>query len=135
MRGAEHARPAHLDGHDFNVGGVHFTVGVVMMLLLYVAVAFILAKTAWGRHVYAVGDDKEAARLAGIRVNRVLMSVYLAAGAILARRRAGSRSAAPTPPAPTPASTSTSTPSPPSSSAERASSAAAAPSGAPCSAP
>ena len=55
-----------------------------MMLVLYVVVAFILGKTAWGRHVYAVGDDKEAARLAGIRVNRVLMSVYLAAGAILA---------------------------------------------------
>ena len=54
------------------------------MLLLYVVVAFILAKTAWGRHVYAVGDDKEAARLAGIGVNRVLMSVYLAAGAVLA---------------------------------------------------
>ena len=49
-----------------------------------VAVAFILGTTAWGRHVYAVGDDKEAARLAGIPVNRVLMSVYLAAGAVLA---------------------------------------------------
>ena len=55
-----------------------------MMLVLYVVLALILAKTAWGRHVYAVGDDPEAARLAGIRVNRVLMSVYLAAGAILA---------------------------------------------------
>jgi fructose transport system permease protein len=55
-----------------------------MMLLLYIALAFILGKTAWGRHVYAVGDDKEAARLAGIPVNRVLMSVYLAAGAVLA---------------------------------------------------
>lgn len=53
------------------------------MLLLYITVAFVLNKTAWGRHVYAVGDDKEAARLAGIRVNRVLMSVYLVAGAIL----------------------------------------------------
>ena len=57
---------------------------VVMMLLLYVVIALILSKTAWGRHVYAVGDDPESARLAGIRVNRVLMSVYLAAGAILA---------------------------------------------------
>lgn len=55
-----------------------------MMLLLYIAVAFITGKTARGRHVYAVGDDKEAARLAGIPVNRVLMSVYLAAGAVLA---------------------------------------------------
>ena len=43
---------------------------------------FALAKTAWGRHVYAVGNDTEAARLAGIRVNRVLLSVYVVAGAI-----------------------------------------------------
>ena len=71
-------------GSTFPVGPVRISTGVVMMLLLYVAVAFILGKTAWGRHVYAVGDDKEAARLAGIPVNRVLMSVYLAAGAVLA---------------------------------------------------
>jgi fructose transport system permease protein len=71
-------------GSTFPVGPVRISTGVVMMLLLYIAVAFILGKTAWGRHVYAVGDDKEAARLAGIPVNRVLMSVYLAAGAVLA---------------------------------------------------
>ncbi|WP_241979546.1 ABC transporter permease [Cryobacterium suzukii] len=71
-------------GTTFNIGGVNFTTGVLMMLVLYFAIAFILNNTSWGRHVYAVGDDKEAARLAGIRVNRVLMSVYIAAGAILA---------------------------------------------------
>lgn len=71
-------------GSTFPVGPVRISTGVILMLLLYVAVAFILGKTAWGRHVYAVGDDKEAARLAGIPVNRVLMSVYLAAGAVLA---------------------------------------------------
>ena len=71
-------------GSTFPLGPVRISTGVVLMLLLYIAVAFILGKTAWGRHVYAVGDDKEAARLAGIAVNRVLMSVYLAAGAVLA---------------------------------------------------
>ncbi|MFE4833215.1 ABC transporter permease [Arthrobacter sp. NPDC056691] len=71
-------------GSTFPLGPVRISTGVIMMLLLYGAVAFILGKTAWGRHVYAVGDDKEAARLAGIPVNRVLMSVYLAAGAVLA---------------------------------------------------
>ena len=84
VRGAEMPPLLTWTGATFDVLGVNFTVGVVMMLLLYVVVAFILAKTAWGRHVYAVGDDPESARLAGIRVNRVLMSVYLAAGAILA---------------------------------------------------
>ncbi|WP_455835551.1 ABC transporter permease, partial [Pseudarthrobacter siccitolerans] len=71
-------------GTTFPVGAVRISTGVVVMLLLYIAIAFILGKTAWGRHVYAVGDDKEAARLAGIAVNKVLMSVYLAAGAVLA---------------------------------------------------
>ena len=71
-------------GNTFNVLGVQITYGVVVMVVLYAIVAAILGRTAWGRHVYAVGDDPEAARLAGIRVQRVLLSVYLAAGAILA---------------------------------------------------
>ncbi|MEU7867469.1 ABC transporter permease [Dactylosporangium sp. NPDC049140] len=69
-------------GETFAVGRFHITVGVVLVLVLYCAVGFALANTAWGRHVYAVGDDKEAARLAGIRVDRVLLSVYTLAGAI-----------------------------------------------------
>ncbi|MBG6056738.1 fructose transport system permease protein [Cryobacterium sp. MP_M5] len=84
IRGGEMPDLLTWTGTTFNIGGVNFTTGVLMMLVLYLVLAFILQKTAWGRHVYAVGDDKEAARLAGISVNRVLMSVYLAAGAILA---------------------------------------------------
>ncbi|MGV0111141.1 ABC transporter permease [Arthrobacter sp. CP30] len=84
VRGAEMPGVLTATGTTFSLAGVNITNGVVLMLLLYIAVAFILGKTAWGRHVYAVGDDKEAARLAGISVNRVLVSVYLAAGAILA---------------------------------------------------
>jgi fructose transport system permease protein len=71
-------------GNTFSVGGIGITYGVVIMLALYVVMAFVMTQTAWGRHVYAVGDDKESARLAGISVNRVLLSVYIAAGAILA---------------------------------------------------
>jgi fructose transport system permease protein len=84
VRGGDMPELLTLTGETFAVGGVNFTVGVVMMLVLYVALALVLQGTAWGRHVYAVGDDPESARLAGIRVNRVLVSVYLAAGAILA---------------------------------------------------
>jgi fructose transport system permease protein len=69
-------------GETFAVGRFHITVGVVLVAVLYLIVGFALANTAWGRHVYAVGDDKEAARLAGIRVDRVLLSVYTLAGAI-----------------------------------------------------
>jgi fructose transport system permease protein len=84
VRGREMPDLLTLTGETFAVGGVNITVGVVMMLVLYVALALILQGTAWGRHVYAAGDDPESARLAGIRVNRVLLSVYLASGAILA---------------------------------------------------
>lgn len=69
-------------GESFPVGPFNVTYGVVLVAILYLVVGFVLAKTAWGRHVYAVGDDAEASRLAGIRVNRVLFSVYTAAGAI-----------------------------------------------------
>ena len=60
------------------------TYGVVMMLLLYIFFSWVLKNTAWGRHVYAVGDDPAAASLAGIRVGRVLFSVYLVGGIVLA---------------------------------------------------
>lgn len=84
VRGAEMPDLLTLTGSPIAIGEVRITVGVLLMLALYVLLAFILGKTAWGRHVYAVGDDKEAARLAGISTNKVLFSVYLAAGAILA---------------------------------------------------
>jgi fructose transport system permease protein len=69
-------------GASFTLLGGRITYGVVVMLALYAAIAFVLGRTAWGRHLYAVGDDKEAARLAGIGVNRILLGAYLAAGAI-----------------------------------------------------
>jgi len=84
IRGAEMPSILTATGLPIAIGDVRITVGVIVMLALYIVVAFMLGRTAWGRHVYAVGDDKEAARLAGISVNKVLMSVYLAAGVILA---------------------------------------------------
>lgn len=84
VRGAELPDLLTITGTPIRIGDVRITVGVVIMLALYVVMAYALGRTAWGRHVYAVGDDKEAARLASIRVDRVLLSVYLAAGVILA---------------------------------------------------
>jgi len=54
-------------GKTFSIGGVRVTTGVLVMLLMYAAFAYVLRFTSWGRHVYAVGDDAEAARLAGIQ--------------------------------------------------------------------
>jgi fructose transport system permease protein len=67
-------------GRTFNVAGADFTYGVVLMLVLYAVAWFALTQTAWGRHVYAVGDNREAARLTGIRTQRVLVGVYALAG-------------------------------------------------------
>ncbi|MEM7615373.1 MAG: ABC transporter permease, partial [Pseudomonadota bacterium] len=58
------------------------TYGVILMLLIFAVFWYVLTRTAWGRAVYAVGDDKEAAELAGIRSDRILLSVYTTAGFI-----------------------------------------------------
>lgn len=54
-------------------------VGVMfaLFLLLVVILHFFLTRSAWGRSVYAVGGNVEAARRAGIRVNRVYISVFM----------------------------------------------------------
>lgn len=67
-------------GKTFTLGGFSITVGVIVVLVMYAVVAYALSRTSWGTHVYAVGGDAEAARLSGIRVNRVVVSVYLVAG-------------------------------------------------------
>ena len=67
-------------GRTFTIGHANFTYGVVFMLVLYAVTWFALTQTAGGRHVYAVGDNPEAARLTGINTNRVLFSVYALAG-------------------------------------------------------
>lgn len=55
----------------------------VGIMLAVVALGwFVLDWTPFGRHVYAVGGNAEAARLAGIRVRRVLTGVYLLCGAL-----------------------------------------------------
>ena len=81
---AENAPLLQLMGAKFNVGGAVFTFGVVFMLLLVLVLAYVLRHTAWGRHVYAVGDDAEAAELSGVDVKKMLISVYALAGLICA---------------------------------------------------
>jgi fructose transport system permease protein len=71
-------------GKVIALGSFHITTGVLMMLALYIIVGYALGRTAWGRHVYSVGDDAEASRLVGIRTDRLLLSVYLLAGLIYA---------------------------------------------------
>jgi fructose transport system permease protein len=71
-------------GKSFPIGSFRVTTGVLVVLIMYVIVGFSLSQTAWGRHVFAVGDDPAAASLAGIQTSRVLFSVYSTAGVIFA---------------------------------------------------
>jgi fructose transport system permease protein len=61
-------------------GGIPITYGMTLALLMYLGVWYALTKTAWGKHVYAVGNAPESARLSGIKVNRTVLSVYIVAG-------------------------------------------------------
>lgn len=50
---------------------------VWLMFLLFAIMAFIAQKTPFGRHVYAIGGNERAARLAGIEVSRVTLLTYV----------------------------------------------------------
>ena len=67
-------------GNTFSLGSTEVSLGTVTMIALYALAWFVLRDTAPGRHLYAVGNNAEAARLTGIRVDRVLVTVYALAG-------------------------------------------------------
>lgn len=71
-------------GTSFRIGSFATTYGVVAMLLVYLAAWYALSQTAWGKHVYAVGGNRQAADLSGIKSGRVLLSVYITTGVIAA---------------------------------------------------
>jgi len=56
----------------------------IIMLAIYLFAYVILGHTRFGRHLYAVGGNQEAARLSGINTNRVLMQVYILCGSLAA---------------------------------------------------
>ncbi|WP_137929319.1 ABC transporter permease [Mesorhizobium comanense] len=93
VSGAQSIRGAEIDaaapmlkffGENFSLFGTQISYGSLLLVLVFGILWYALTKTAWGRHVYAVGDDREAAELAGIRTDRVLISVYAVAGLICA---------------------------------------------------
>ena len=71
-------------GQRVGVMGAQFTYGSFLMVGVFIALWYALNWTGWGRAVYAVGDDKDAAELSGINTDRVLISVYGVAGFLCA---------------------------------------------------
>jgi ribose/xylose/arabinose/galactoside ABC-type transport system permease subunit len=89
-------RPIEIDNAAFNAigGGTLFPglghlIGlpgipapVLVMLAVVIAGHFVLTRTRFGRYVYAIGGNEEAARLSGINVAGVKMGVYIISGAL-----------------------------------------------------
>jgi len=69
-------------GNDLHFGQASITFGGIALIVLASVVWYMLARTAWGRHVHAMGDDPDAALLAGINTSWTLVSVYTFAGFI-----------------------------------------------------
>ncbi|MBP6677727.1 MAG: ABC transporter permease [Paracoccus sp.] len=67
-------------GNSIQPGGVKVLYAVFLLIAMVAALSYVLRQTAWGRHVYAVGDDPDSAELAGVQTKRVLIQVYALAG-------------------------------------------------------
>ncbi len=55
---------------------------LVLMIIVFAIGHLMMSRTTLGRHIYAIGGNRQAARLSGIRVNRVLLIVYTISGAM-----------------------------------------------------
>lgn len=64
------------------IRGVPYVLPLVAVLLI--ACTFVLTRTAYGRHIYAVGGNAEAARRAGINVDRIRISVFVVCSSLAA---------------------------------------------------
>jgi fructose transport system permease protein len=67
-------------GETFPLGHTDITYGSLVTIALFLLLAYALSSTGWGRHVYALGNSQEAARLNGIRTSRLTIGVYTVAG-------------------------------------------------------
>ncbi len=90
---------AFTKGRMFGSNGIPYS--VILMVIMFVVFSFILSKTKFGRSIFAIGGNQEAARLAGINATRikiityVMTSVFVAlAGVILAGRMSSGNPAA-----------------------------------------
>ncbi|MGW0749151.1 ABC transporter permease [Streptomyces sp. NPDC002587] len=69
-------------GQTFPLGGTDITYGSLVTIALFLLLAYALSSTGWGRHVYALGNSQEAARLNGIRTSRLTIGIYTVAGVL-----------------------------------------------------
>jgi ribose transport system permease protein len=89
-----HGRPVPLETGDFQNTGIGFFLGplfsslhlpglpipIIWMLVIVIGSSILLMRTRFGRYVFALGGNEEAARLAGVNVARVKTMVYVISG-------------------------------------------------------
>ncbi|MFV0314747.1 MAG: ABC transporter permease subunit [Anaerotignum sp.] len=77
-------RPIVSSSLNFKALGSGYLLGipipVYIMIAVYAVAWYLLERTSYGRHVYAVGGNAKAARLAGVKVKRIITSVYIIGG-------------------------------------------------------
>lgn len=83
-----HGRPVSLQSSAFANTGIGSIFGlpipVIWMICVIAGASVLLNRTRFGRYVFAIGGNEEAARLAGINVGRVKTMVYVISGACAA---------------------------------------------------
>ncbi|MCP4381470.1 MAG: ABC transporter permease [Hyphomicrobiales bacterium] len=62
------------------IAGLNIPVPIILMAITFIALAVVLAKTRFGRFVYAAGGNAEASRLIGLPVERVQIILYIVSG-------------------------------------------------------
>ncbi|MBQ6520849.1 MAG: ABC transporter permease [Anaerolineaceae bacterium] len=63
-----------------NIPGTNIPIAILIMLVFAVIMELFLTKTYWGRHIYAMGGNEDASRLAGIEVTKTKYMIGAIAG-------------------------------------------------------
>jgi len=80
--GVTRLRPEVIAVARTNIGPIPLL--VIIMIAVYILFYIILRKTQFGRHIYLVGDSREASYNAGIRVGRILFGAFILSGLLSA---------------------------------------------------
>jgi ribose/xylose/arabinose/galactoside ABC-type transport system permease subunit len=71
---------AFADILNAKIGFLPFSPKVVFVVIFIIAVAFLMKNTRWGRNIYLLGGNEEAAWLAGIKKDKTIISVFMLSG-------------------------------------------------------
>lgn len=65
-----------------SIGELDLRVLVLLALLVVIVFQFVLSYTSWGRRLYAIGSNPDAAKVAGIPAQRTVMTAFILCGAL-----------------------------------------------------